>query len=105
MNLLLNAVQAIEGAGTIRVEISLLKGDAAISVADTGRGIAPEHLDNIFRPFYTTKQDGTGLGLCLARRTAEDHHGRIEVTSEVGKGTKVLVVLPLQQATAQGVAS
>jgi len=82
-----------------------LKGDAAIVVIDTGRGIAPEHLPNIFRPFYTTKGNGTGLGLSLARRIAEKHHGRIEVTSEVGKGTKFLVVLPLQQATAQAAAS
>lgn len=55
LNLLLNAVQAIEGVGRIRVEISTLKGDAAIVVIDTGRGIAPEDLPNIFRPFYTTK--------------------------------------------------
>jgi len=99
LNLLLNAVQAIDGAGAIRVEISLLKGDAAIIVIDTGRGIAPEHLPNIFRPFYTTKGNGTGLGLSLARRIADGHHGRIEVTSVVGKGTKFLVILPLQQAT------
>ena len=102
LNLLLNAVQAIDGAGTIRVEISTLKGDAAIVVIDTGRGIAPEHLPNIFRPFYTTKGYGTGLGLPLVRRIAEEHHGRIEVTSEVGKGTTFLVVLPLQQATPTG---
>jgi signal transduction histidine kinase len=101
LNLLLNAVQAIDGAGTIRVEISPLKGDAAIVVIDTGRGIASEHLPNIFRPFYTTKGYGTGLGLSLVRRIAEEHHGRIEVTSELGKGTTFLVVLPIQQATAQ----
>jgi signal transduction histidine kinase len=98
LNLLLNSVQAIDGEGTIRVEISLSKGDAAISVADTGRGIAPEHLANIFRPFYTTKGNGTGLGLSMARRTVEDHQGRIEVTSEIGKGARFLVVLPLLQA-------
>ena len=105
LNLLLNAVQAIDGEGTIRVEISLLKGDAAITVVDTGRGIAPEHLANIFRPFYTTKGNGTGLGLSMARRTVEDHHGRIEVTSEVGKGTTFLVILPLQQPIALCAAS
>lgn len=104
LNLLLNAVQAIDGAGAIRVEISSLKGDAAIAVIDTGHGIAPAHLPNIFRPFYTTKGTGTGLGLSLARRIAEEHHGRIEVTSEVGKGTKFLVVLPFQQATTQAAA-
>jgi signal transduction histidine kinase len=101
VNLLLNAVQSIDGAGTIRVEISLLKGDAAITVMDTGRGIEPEHLPNIFRPFYTTNRNGTGLGLSLARRTAEEHHGRMEVTSEVGSGATFSVVLPLQQVRSQ----
>jgi len=105
LNLLLNAVQAIGGEGTIRVEISLLKGDAAITVMDTGCGIAPEHLAKIFRPFYTTKGNGTGLGLPMARRTVEEHHGRIEVTSEVGKGTTFVVILPLQQPIALCAAS
>ena len=105
LNLLLNAMQAIDDAGTIRVEISLLKGDAAITVVDTGRGIPPEHLPNIFRPFYTSKVNGTGLGLSIARRTVEDHHGRIEVTSEVGKGARFLVVLPLLQAIPTGEAA
>jgi two-component system, NtrC family, sensor kinase len=105
LNLLLNAMQAIDGAGTIQVEISLLNGDAAITVVDTGRGIAPEHLANIFRPFYTTKGNGTGLGLSMARRTVEDHHGRIEVTSEIGKGARFLVVLPLLQDIPTGEAT
>jgi two-component system NtrC family sensor kinase len=105
LNLLLNAVQAIDDGGAIRIEISLLKGDAAIVVIDTGRGIAPEQLPNIFRPFYTTKGKGTGLGLSLARRIAGEHHGRIEVTSEVGKGTKFLVVLPLLQPAAPAAVS
>jgi signal transduction histidine kinase len=105
LNLLLNAVQAIEGVGEIRVEVSLLKDFAAVAVSDTGRGIAPEHLSNIFLPFYTTKENGTGLGLSLARGIAAGHHGRIDVTSEAGKGTKFLVVLPLQQGTAQAAAS
>ncbi len=105
LNLLLNAVQAIDREGAIRVEISLSKGDAAITVLDTGRGIAPEHLPNIFRPFYTTKGNGTGLGLSMVRRTVEDHHGRMEVISEVGKGTTFVVILPLQQPIAVCAAS
>ena len=105
LNLLLNAVQAMEGVGTIRVEIALSESDAAITVVDTGRGIAPEHLPNIFRPFYTTKTKGTGLGLSLAYRIANEHHGRIEVTTEVGKGSTFLVVLPIHQAIARGVAA
>jgi len=105
LNLLLNSVQAIETAGTVRVELSELEGNAAITVTDTGRGIAPEHIPNIFRPFYTTKGNGTGLGLSLARRIVEEHHGRIEVTSEVGKGTKFLLVLPFRQEAAEAAAS
>jgi len=73
---------------------------AAVEVADNGRGIAAEHLPNIFRPFYTTKGDGTGLGLSLARRIVEDHHGRIDVTSALGQGTTFAVVLPLRRAVA-----
>ena len=105
LNLLLNAVQAIDTSGSVRVEICTLEEDAAISVTDTGRGIAPEHLPNIFRPFYTTKGNGTGLGLSLARRIVEEHHGRIEVTSEVGKGTKFVLILPLRQGQTEEAAS
>jgi signal transduction histidine kinase len=96
LNLLLNAVQAIESAGTVRVVIHGRKDRVLISVADSGRGISPEHLPFIFRPFYTTKGNGTGLGLSLARRIVEDHRGRIEVESEVGHGTEFLITLPIQ---------
>lgn len=96
LNLLLNAVQATEGAGTVRVEISSQDGCASVVVSDTGRGIQPQHIANIFRPFYTTKGNGTGLGLSLARRIVEEHHGRIEVSSAVGKGSKFTVFLPIQ---------
>ena len=93
LNLLLNAVQAMEKAGTVRVEIGSRQGYASVVVRDTGRGISPQNLPNIFRPFYTTKGTGTGLGLSLAHRIVEDHHGRIEVTSVVGKGSQFTVLL------------
>jgi signal transduction histidine kinase len=105
INLLINAEQAIEGAGSIQVEVSSQGNKAMVTVADTGHGIAPEHLPNIFRPFYTTKGNGTGLGLSLARRIVEDHKGRIEVDSELGKGTEFIVTLPLRQASAEAAAS
>ena len=97
LNLLLNALQAISPEGKVSVTIKQLGTDAVIEVADNGRGIAPENLPNIFRPFFTTKGDGTGLGLSLARRIVEDHQGRIDVSSTVGQGTTFMVILPLQR--------
>jgi len=101
LNLLLNAVQAMESAGTVRVEIGSRDDYASVVVSDTGRGIPPQLLPNIFRPFFTTKGNGTGLGLSLARRIVEEHHGRIEVSSVVGKGSRFEVVLPFHMPTAQ----
>ena len=105
LNLLLNAVQAMEGAGTVLVEIGSRDNYASVVVSDNGRGISPQHLPNIFRPFYTTKGNGTGLGLSLARRIVEEHHGRIEVSSVVGKGSKFEVVLPFSMPAAEVVAT
>jgi signal transduction histidine kinase len=105
LNLLLNAVQAVTGAGTVNVEIGSQDGFASVAVSDTGRGISSEHLSNIFRPFYTTKGNGTGLGLSLARRIVEEHHGRIEVNSVVAKGSKFTVLLPFHAPSSQTAAS
>jgi signal transduction histidine kinase len=108
LNLLLNALQAIDlrlndfqtngQNGMISVTVKQSGAMAVVEVADNGRGIAIDNLPNIFRPFFTTKGDGTGLGLSLARRIVEDHHGRIEVSSTVGQGTTFAVLLPLQKA-------
>ncbi|MGA7565495.1 MAG: ATP-binding protein [Terriglobales bacterium] len=105
LNLLLNAVQAMDGPGVVRVEIGSQNDSATVTVSDTGRGIPAQQLANIFRPFFTTKGNGTGLGLSLARRIVEEHHGRIEVSSVVGKGSKFEVVLPFRTAAAQIAAS
>ena len=80
----------------MQVEIGSQDKCATVVVSDTGRGIPPQNLTNIFRPFYTTKGNGTGLGLSLARRIVEEHHGRIEVSSVVGKGSKFTVLLPFE---------
>lgn len=105
LNLLLNSLQAIEHQGKIAVNLQRRGAHAVIEVIDDGRGISPDHLPNVFRPFFTTKGDGTGLGLSLARRIVEDHQGRIEVQSFVGKGTTVSVVLPLQRVAPSAAAS
>jgi signal transduction histidine kinase len=100
LNLLLNSIQSIDHRGKITVTVERHDGVATIAVTDTGRGIAPEHLPHIFRPFYTTKGNGTGLGLSLARRIVEEHGGRIEVVSTVGHGSTFTVFLPLRRASA-----
>jgi signal transduction histidine kinase len=103
LNLLLNAVQAIEGgrAGTVRVRVGSRESYASVLVSDSGRGISAQNLPNIFRPFFTTKGNGTGLGLSLAHRIVEEHHGRIEVTSVVGKGSQFEVLLPFSMTADQ----
>jgi two-component system, NtrC family, sensor kinase len=94
LNLLLNAVQACNETGSVRVEFASDERTVSVSVTDTGKGISPAVLPNIFRPFFTTKGDGTGLGLSLARRIAEDHGGKLEAASELGKGSRFTLVLP-----------
>ena len=93
LNLLLNAIQAMDKPGSIYVSLQRDHDDVLITVADEGKGIPPETLPNIFRPFFTTKGHGTGLGLSLARRIVESHGGQIEVRSEVGKGTQFVIRL------------
>ena len=95
LNLLLNAIQSMDQPGAVRVSLETEGDDVLIAVADEGKGIAPENLSHIFRPFFTTKGHGTGLGLSLARRTVEAHGGQIDVTSEVGKGSRFEIRLPI----------
>jgi signal transduction histidine kinase len=94
LNLLLNATQACEAGGSVKVEFSEAEDTESVLVTDTGKGIPPDILSNIFRPFFTTKGNGTGLGLSLARRIVEDHGGRIEVASFFGQGSCFTVSLP-----------
>ena len=88
-NLCKNAVDAIEGKGRIELNISESPTKAIVEVADTGKGIKSKNLNNVFRPGFTTKKRGWGLGLSLAKRIVEEyHHGRIFVkSSEPGVGT------------------
>jgi signal transduction histidine kinase len=98
LNMLVNAVQAIEDRGevTIRTRHEAGSGAVVVEISDTGRGIPPEHLPRIFDPGFTTKGVGvgTGLGLAISYRIVADHGGRIEVESTPGRGTTFRVVLP-----------
>lgn len=101
MNLMVNAAQAIENHGTITLRTGQTDEQVWVEVSDSGKGIAPEHLNRIFDPFFTTKPvgKGTGLGLSLSYGIVKKHHGRIDVDSTPGKGTTFRVWLPLRQAT------
>lgn len=99
LNLLLNAVQSIEGSGAVTVEVGSSDTCATISVTDTGRGMTAQQIAQIFRPFYTTKPTGTGLGLSLVHRIIDEHEGQINVTSEPGKGSTFEVLLPFSQSS------
>jgi signal transduction histidine kinase len=99
MNLLINAAHAIKEHGIITVRTGIQDDKVWVDVADTGQGIAPEHIEKIFDPFFTTKPvgKGTGLGLSLSYGIIQKHHGRIDVQSELGKGTTFRVWLPVKQ--------
>ncbi len=121
LNLFLNALQAMPGGGTLKIQArrcdsgsalpkdpivsgtSSPEGDwAEVTVTDTGEGMPPKVLGEIFRPFFTTKAKGTGLGLSLSRRIVEQHHGHIFARSEIGKGTAFTLLFPLLSPEAKG---
>ena len=98
VNLLTNSLQATPRGGSVDVYVSAFphRDGIALMVADTGSGIAAADLERVFDPFFTTKDDGTGLGLAICRQIVSQHGGTIRVESEVGKGTRVMVLLPLE---------
>jgi two-component system NtrC family sensor kinase len=98
INLILNAGAAMPEGGTLTVGTTLEDGKyIALTFADTGSGIAEEHLEKIFEPFFTTKERGTGLGLAITRQIIELHQGKIDLESEPGCGTTVTIRLPLER--------
>jgi signal transduction histidine kinase len=109
-NVLINAVEAGDGTGTLQVSVQphTHAGAAAVRVAvrDNGPGIAPALLPRIFDPYVTSKPGGTGLGLAIARQTIEAHGGVVQARSTPGDGTEIAFVLPLAssvETTAPGV--
>jgi PAS domain S-box-containing protein len=104
LNLIINAIEAVDGNGQVKIHVARSQNDAAaefddeaiVKVSDNGRGISEEDLTRIFNPFFTTRPGGTGLGLPAVRRIARAHGGNIEVKSSVGKGSTFTLHLPIK---------
>ena len=95
INLLQNAVDACPSSGgEIIISAKTSKGMAEISVSDNGCGISQKNRKNIFKPFFTTKKKGSGIGLYACRKFAEDSGGRLVLSAKEGKGTKAALILP-----------
>jgi two-component system NtrC family sensor kinase len=101
LNTMLNAFQAMEKGGVLRVSSRFIPEEQVveIEIGDTGVGIPPGHLSSIFDPFFTTKDKGTGLGLSVVYGIIDRHGGHIDIQSEMGKGTSVVIRLPVSGAT------
>jgi PAS domain S-box-containing protein len=97
VNLIRNAMQAMNRGGELTVETGSNNEAAFVSISDTGSGIPEEKLNQLFQPFFTTKKKGTGLGLMIVQRIIREHAGRIDVESKPGKGTTFRVWLPLHE--------
>jgi signal transduction histidine kinase len=96
LNILQNAIEAVQEGGTIRVRTWADRvGYVNIEFTDSGEGISKKALARIFTPFFTTKEDGSGLGLAFAHRIVRDHGGDISVASPKGEGATFLVKLPV----------
>uniref|UniRef100_A0A7V0Z4Z2 histidine kinase n=1 Tax=candidate division WOR-3 bacterium TaxID=2052148 RepID=A0A7V0Z4Z2_UNCW3 len=115
VNILENAIEAMEGKGIISLRTSLvekirdkvqiinketqaepdIKRLIEIRIEDTGKGLSSDQMQNLFKPFYSTKENGTGLGLVIAKRIIESHKGEILISSKKGIGTVVTVLLPI----------
>lgn len=95
LNLLLNGIQAMPDGGTLRLDLTKDERNMNIVIRDTGTGILPENLPRVFDPYYTTKNDGTGLGLAMSAKIVEEHGGWIKIASVPEEFTEVRVVLPI----------
>ncbi|WP_162305913.1 two-component system sensor histidine kinase AtoS [Oleisolibacter albus] len=102
LNLIINATQAIADAGIIRISTAVDTGhEITVAVADDGMGIEAEDLEKVFDPFFSTKPNGTGLGLAMVHRIIDAHHGTICISSRPGFGTTVTFRLPLHHRQAE----
>jgi PAS domain S-box-containing protein len=96
-NIIRNAAQAMGAGGILRIGTAATDSHVVVSFKDTGRGIAADHIGRIFEPYFTTRKEGTGLGLMIVQRIVRDHGGMIDVESDPGRGTTFRVRLPVGQ--------
>jgi signal transduction histidine kinase len=104
-NLLLNAAEAVQGSGAVEVTARAANGFVEVRVLDDGPGIAPEHLERIWEPDFTTRSRGTGLGLAVVRQTVQAHGGRVAARNRPEGGAEFRVLLPLVPAPSEAVPS
>jgi len=97
LNLFINAQQAMSEGAELIIRTDRQNKDAIIRISDTGSGIAPDNLPDIFDAYYSSRPQGSGLGLPTAKRIVEEHNGTISVDSELGKGTSFTIKLPLHE--------
>ncbi|MFI5252617.1 MAG: nitrogen regulation protein NR(II) [Bacteroidota bacterium] len=97
-NIILNGIQAMNNSGTLTIISHRNDANIDIIISDTGPGIPPEHLDNVFKPFFSTKHKGTGLGMTISRNIIEQHHGAITLKNMPGKGVTVTIKIPQFQS-------
>ncbi|MBV7506311.1 GHKL domain-containing protein [Bacillus sp. sid0103] len=98
INLIKNAIEAMPEGGRLEIRVNVLeKQKMVVSIQDEGGGIADENILNLGEPFFTTKKDGTGLGLMVTNQIIKDHNGEMKIESSIDKGTRVIVSLPILQ--------
>ncbi|MBT2679332.1 PAS domain S-box protein [Bacillus sp. ISL-35] len=95
INLFKNSIEAMPYGGSLTAKMECMEDKVLVSVIDTGKGISPERLKHLCEPYYSTKEKGTGLGLMRSLKVVHDHNGKIDFSSEEGKGTVVTIELPL----------
>lgn len=99
LNMFINAQQAMPRGGELLVRSTRQEDNAVIEVSDTGCGIASDRLPHIFKPYYSSRRRGTGLGLASAKKIISAHHGTVSVNSDTSKGSSFIIQLPLQQTS------
>ncbi len=98
---MINAVQAMTNGGELIIRVAARHDSGVVEVIDTGPGIPADQLGRVFDVYYSTKKHGTGLGLPTSRRIVHEHGGTIRMESEVGKGTRFVITMPLDEGSSR----